>query len=209
MVNIVNKGLKLRIFPNDDMVRVLEQNMGNARFIWNHLLSAYNQLYKLFNSHGYPLYTSIGNFNVILKMLKQEYSFLREGESTSQQQVFRDLTKSFNGFFKGISAYPKFKSKKNPKQSFRIQKNGNNIRITNRRIRLAKLGYVGYRTSKEYKKLLKTSKINNVTVKKENGKYYAIVNIKTEIEEYKKTGENIGIDLGIKTLATLSNKPRE
>ena len=42
-------------------------------------------------------------------------------------------------------------------------------------------------------------------MKKENGKYYAIVNVVTEVEELKKTGENIGIDLGLKTLLTLSN----
>ena len=203
--NIVNKGLKLRILPDEDMIHVLEQNMGNARFIWNNMLSMYNNLYKLFNFHNCPLYPNIRNFNVMLKMLKQENAFLREGESTSQQQVFRDLVNAFNRFFKQKSGYPKFKSKKNPKQSFRIQKNGNNIRITNRRIRLAKLGFVHYRTSTEYKKLLKTSKINNVTVKRENGKYYAIVNIKTTVEELEKTGKNIGIDLGLKNLATLSN----
>ena len=103
MSSIVNKGLKVRIFPDKSMEQVLKQNMGNARFIWNNILNQYNELYK---------------------------------------------------------------SKKNPKQSFRIQKNGNNIRITNKRIRLAKLGYIHYRTSKEYKKLLKKSKINNVTVKR-------------------------------------------
>ena len=42
-------------------------------------------------------------------------------------------------------------------------------------------------------------------MKKENGKYYAIVNVVTEVEELKKTSENIGIDLGLKTLVTLSN----
>ena len=126
----------------------------------------YIELYQLFNYHGYPLYPNIRNFNAMLKMLKQDNSFLREGESTSQQQVFCDLNKAFNKFFKEGSGFPKFKSKKNPKQSFRIQKNGNNIRITNRRIRLAKLGYVHYRTSTKYKKLLKTSKINNITVKR-------------------------------------------
>ena len=36
-------------------------------------------------------------------------------------------------------------------------------------------------------------------------KYYAIVNVVTEVEELKKTGENIGIELGLKTLVTLSN----
>ena len=133
------------------------------------------------------------------------FHFLRDGESTSQQQVFRDLVQAFNNFFKGLRGYPKFKSRKNSKKSFRIQKNGNNIRITNKRIRLAKLGYVKYHTSKKYRKLLKNSKINNVTVKRENGKYYAVINITTNIEEFEKTGENIGIDLGFKKLATLSN----
>ena len=205
MVKEINKGLKLEILPNDSMVEVLEQNMGNARFIWNNLLGMYINLYLLFNFHGYPLYPNIRNFNAMLKMLKQENAFLYEGESTSQQQVFRDLNKAFTKFFKEGAGYPRFKSKKNPKQSFRIQKNGNNIRITNRRIRLAKLGYVHYRTSTEYKKLLKTSKINNVTIKRENGKYYAIVNITTTVEELEKTGKSIGIDLGLKNLATLSN----
>ena len=205
MVKEINKGLKLEILPNGSMVEVLERNMGNARFIWNNLLGMYFNLYLLFNFHGYPLYPNIRNFNAMLKMLKQENAFLYEGESTSQQQVFRDLNKSFTKFFKEGAGYPRFKSKKNPKQSFRIQKNGNNIRITNRRIRLAKLGYVHYRTSTEYKKLLKTSKINNVTIKRENGKYYAIVNITTTVEELEKTGKSIGIDLGLKNLATLSN----
>ena len=205
MVKEINKGLKLEILPNGSMVEVLERNMGNARFIWNNLLGMYFNLYLLFNFHGYPLYPNIRNFNAMLKILKQENAFLYKGESTSQQQVFRDLNKAFTKFFKEGAGYPRFKSKKNPKQSFRIQKNGNNIRITNRRIRLAKLGYVHYRTSTEYKKLLKTSKINNVTIKRENGKYYAIVNITTTVEELEKTGKSIGIDLGLKNLATLSN----
>lgn len=118
MVNVVNKGLKVEILPDNNMMQVLNQNIGNARFIWNNMLSRYNDLYKLFSSHDCPLNPNIGNLNAILKMLKQEHSFLREGESTSQQQVFRDLNKAFTSFFKGKSAYPKFKSKKNPKQSF-------------------------------------------------------------------------------------------
>ena len=138
-------------------------------------------------------------------MLKQENPFLYEGESTSQQQVFRDLTQAFSKFFKEGCGYPNFKSKRNPKQSFRIQKNGNNIRVSNRCIRLAKLGYVHYHASSKYKKLLKSSKINNVTVKRENGKYYAIVNIQTTVEDLELTGENVGIDLGLKNLATLSD----
>ena len=54
---------------------------------------------SFFSCHDCPLNPNIRNLNAILKMLKQEYSFLREGESTSQQQVFRDLNKAFTSFF--------------------------------------------------------------------------------------------------------------
>ena len=37
MVDVVNMGLMLRILPDEDMVRVIEQNIGNSRFIWNNL----------------------------------------------------------------------------------------------------------------------------------------------------------------------------
>jgi putative transposase len=45
---------------------------------------------------------------MMLKMLKVEFPFLREGESTSQQQVFRDQVQAFNRFFKYGYGYPKF-----------------------------------------------------------------------------------------------------
>ena len=63
-----------------------------------------------------------------------------------------------------------------------------------------------YRTSKEYKKLLKKSKINNVTVKKENSEYYAIINITTTEEQLKKKGNNISTDIRQKKHTTISNK---
>ena len=75
MSSIVNKGLKVRIFPDKSMEQVLKQNMGNARFIWKNILKRYNELHQLFKFHGYPLNPNIRNLNTILKMLKQENSF--------------------------------------------------------------------------------------------------------------------------------------
>ena len=69
------------------------------------------------NNNGYILKATIKNFNAILMMLKSEYTFLRKGESTSQQQVIRDLKNAFTRYFKKISGYPKFKSRKSIKQS--------------------------------------------------------------------------------------------
>ena len=122
MVKFVNKSLKLDICPDEAMVRVLEQNMGNHRFVWNNILARYNDLYRLFKTNNCPLNPTISNLNAILKILKQEYPFLRKGESTSQQQMFRDLNKAFTKFFNKKAGYPRFKSKKNPVQSFQNTK---------------------------------------------------------------------------------------
>ena len=202
---VVNKGLKVRLYPDGDLASKLNQNIGNARFTWNHLLKEYQDTFNLFKQHGYKhLRCNWKTFNAMLNMLKKEYPFLYEGESSSLQQVYRDLIQAFKRFFNGQSNYPKIKNKKNPKQSFRIQ-NNNNIKITNNSLVLPKIGEVFYRTSRFYKKLLQESKINNVTIKKEHGYYYAVFNIETEITEFDKTSDSIGIDLGIRNLLTLSN----
>ena len=108
---VVNKGLKLELLPSESMLHVLEQNIGNHRFVWNKILERYGELYNLFKSNGYPLNPTISNLNVILNMLKKEYSFLYESESSSLQQVCRDLNKAFNKFFKEGAGYPKIQIK--------------------------------------------------------------------------------------------------
>lgn len=202
---IVNEGLRVKLYPDKVMKDKFNQSLGNVRFVWNNLLTEYQKTFELFKQHGYTrLKCNQTTFNTMLTMLKKQYPFLYKSESSSLQQVYRDLLHAFNGFFKNISNYPRFKSKKNPKNGFRIQ-NNKNIKITSNTIVLPKLGKVHYRTSPQYKQLLKESKINNVTIKKEHNHYYAVFNIETEKQPMEKTGEAVGIDLGIRTLATLSN----
>lgn len=204
---MVNKGLEVRLYPDEDMVGELNLNIGNARFAWNHLLDEYQKTYMLFKQHGYNrLKCNWTTFNTMLNMLKKAYEFLYLSESSSLQQVYRDLINAFNKFFNEGTGYPRFKSKKHHKQSFRIQ-NNNNIKIKDNTIVLPKIGAIYYRTSKEYKQLLNSDeiKINNVTIKKHNGKYYAAFNIEVPVESFEKTLNSVGIDLGLKTLATLSN----
>ena len=71
-----------------------------------------------------------------------------------------------------------------------------------------KIGPIYFRTSKKYKKILTSNdtKINNVTIKRHNDKYYAVFNVETSITVFDKTFESIGVDLGLRTLATLSNE---
>ena len=204
-MNGVNQGLKVRCYPDEDMVVKINQNIGNARFTWNKLLENYQNTYKIFKHHGYnTLKCNQATFNTMLKMLKEEYDFLTLSESSSLQRVYMDLIQAFNKFFREEAGYPRFKSKKHDKQSFRIQNNGN-IKIKDNVIVLPKLGQIHYRTSKKYREKLQKVKINSVTIKIENGKYYAAFNIKTNIPDLPKKYDAVGIDLGMRTLATLSN----
>jgi putative transposase len=203
--NLVNKGIVVKLYPDESMRDKINQNINNARLTWNKLLEEYQETFELFKQQGYTkLQCNQKTFNTMLNMLKTQYPFLYESESSSLQQVYRDLITAFNRFFNNTSAYPRFKSKKNPKQSFRIQ-NNNNIKIQDNTIVLPKLGKVHYRTSPQYKRLLKESKINNVTIKKEHGHFYAVFNIKTNVETMDYTYKSVGIDLGMRTLAILSN----
>ena len=203
--NLVNKGIVVKLYPDESMEDKINQNIGNARLTWNKLLEEYQETFEFFKQQGYTkLQCNQKTFNTMLNMLKTQYPFLYESESSSLQQVYRDLITAFNRFFNNTSGYPRFKSKKNPKQSFRIQ-NNNNIKIQDNIIVLPKLGKVHYRTSPQYKRLLKESKINNVTIKKEHGHFYAVFNIETEVETMDYTYKSVGIDLGMRTLAILSN----
>ena len=198
----------MRLYPGEDMVYMLNQNIGNARFTWNMLLDEYQKTYALFKQHGYNrLKCNMTTFNTMLTMLKKWYPFLYLSESSSLQQVYRDLLNAFKKFFKEGAGHPCFKSKKHPKQSFRIQ-NNNNIKIKDNLIVLPKIGEIYYRTSKEYKTILNSNeiKINNVTIKKSNGKFYAVFNVEMPVESFEKTFLSVGIDLGLETLATLSNE---
>ena len=69
------------------------------------------------------VYPSLTLFNKILKDLKQEFTFLKKSESTSLQQVLRDLLNAFKRFFNGTYNYPKRKSRKKSKKTFRVQNN--------------------------------------------------------------------------------------
>ena len=127
-VKVVNKGVKVKLYPTEDMKQCIHQSIGNARFVRNHLLKEYQDTFNLFKMHGYSkLRCNQTTFNTMLTMLKKQYTFLYESESSSFQQEYRDLIQSFKRFFNGISGYPKYKSKRNLKQSFRIQNNKNMI----------------------------------------------------------------------------------
>ena len=204
ILNVVNKNLEVRIYPskagrNDKHEKIASldsvlSNIGISRFIFNMELAFINNFRRLLIENGYEDRVIVNNSscNCILKMLKCDYSFIEKAESGSRQQSQRDLIRAFKRYYNPNlkSNYPRFKKKKDNKGSFRIMNNNSNVRIQKDKygydkIKLAKLGLVKFKTSKKYRKLLQkatdkndpTAKINHITIKKDNDKYYAVFNI--------------------------------
>ena len=234
-MKIVRKNIEVKIYPtkrdiNDNGEKIvsidkIESNIGISRFIYDEELEFINHFKNLLIQNGYDDKVKVNDSScsVILDMLRQEYSFLEKAESSSRQQAQRDLINAFKRHYNPNikSAYPVLKTKKKTKQySFRIINNNNNVRITkdkNRydKIKLAKLGIVKFKTSKEYRKLLQKGsdpndesvKIKHVTIKRVHGTYYAVFNIEQIYVPEKIYGPKMqmGIDIGCSKLAVLSN----
>lgn len=96
---------------------------------------------------------------------------------------------------------PRFKSKKNPVQSYTTKFVNDNIQVLDKQIKLPKLGLVRFAKSREVE-----GRIMNATIKrKPSGKYYVSILVETEVQQFEKTGSSVGIDLGLKYFATLSD----
>lgn len=192
-MKIVNKGIKVRMYPNREQKEQFSQNFGSVRFVYNNILERLNNLYRMYPKQ-YKLNLKL--VNELLKQLKVEFPFLKEVESTSLQQASRDLLKSYQMFFKNPkSNFPKFHTRKNTRLSFRqtVTKN----LVQGNHLKLRKYGLIRFRTSKEYINLLNSEdiKINNITISYDNFKYFAIINIEAPVNKFKLTSIKKGFDL--------------
>ena len=203
----VVKSFKIRIYPDKSMMDKLHENFGYNRFVFNQLLGNNKFVYGVVvnnprinqNNHRQAINrTATNNW---LNYLKTNYSFLKDGESTSLQSTCDTYNDSFKRFFNKQNSYPNFKSKKNPIQSIRLKNNNNSIRFEDNKLKLPTFGFVKYKDNRIIK-----GDILSATVKYENDRWFAVLNCKNvPIEPLPKTNKFVGIDLGLKDLMTFSN----
>jgi len=163
------KGIKLRIYPNQEQQLKIKMNFGYNRFVWNQML---NMMIKRYENNPEAPFLNVFALNNLLPALKTEYPWLKEAESTSLQATNHDLVEAYKKFFKSHKGFPKYKSRKFPKQSYQSSYSHNNIcQFSENRLKLPKLGTVYFRSGRQI-----TGKIKNVTIRlSSTGKFYAIV----------------------------------
>lgn len=195
-VMIVNKAYKFRIYPNKQQEVLINKTFGCCRFVFNHFLAKWNDAYK---ETGKGL--TYNSCSSQLTQLKKELLWLKEVDSIAIQSSLKNLADAYSRFFKKQNDRPCFKSKKNPVQSYTTKYTNGNIKIENNRIKLPKLGWIRFAKSREV-----NGRILNATIRRNpSGKYFVSILVETEVQELPKTNSAVGIDVGLKDFAILSD----
>jgi len=189
------KAFKFRIEPNKQQKVLINKTLGCTRFLYNRMLDEKQTKYK--SKDKSKLKTE--------KEYKIDFEWLKEVNSTALQQARIDLKTAYDNFFRKLKAGQptnlKFKSKHNPKNSYRTINVNNSIRVEENKIRLPKLGFVKFKKSREV-----SGKIKSVTVSKNIlGRCYISVLCEVEIEKLPKLDTQVGIDLGLKEFCITSD----
>ncbi|MCM3595979.1 IS200/IS605 family element RNA-guided endonuclease TnpB [Metabacillus idriensis] len=193
---IVNKAYNFRIYPTKEQETIIAKTIGCSRFVFNRFLEIWNVSYT-----GTGKGLTYQSCSAELTQLKKELLWLKEVDSIALQSSLKNLSDSYTRFFKKQNKAPRFKSKKNSVQSYTTKHTNGNIAIIENKIKLPKLGIVRFAKSREV-----TGRILNATVRRHpSGNYSVSVLTETEVLPKPKTGSSVGVDVGLKHFAILSD----
>lgn len=202
LVLMADKAYKFRIYPTEEQEVQIQKTFGCVRFIYNHFLAMRIDAYE---ERGEVLHYMRCTY--YLSSLRKELPWLCDVDSTALRASLKDLEAAYQMFFWGMKngktvGFPKFKAKKNGRQSYTSMTNGHNIRVFDRLIQLPKLGMVKCRVSKKV-----NGRIVRATVSQNpSGKYFVSIYCSgVDIPILPQTGAVVGVDLGIKKMATTSD----
>ena len=192
------KAYKFRLYPTEEQKQFFNQCIGNARFVYNHCLALKKELWE-----NEKKSISINELSRHITDLKkyQEYEWLKKSDSIALQQSLRDLDSAFQRFFNKQAKYPRFHNK-HRKNSYRTLNQRGRIIIMDGKLRLPKLKtFVKVKQSRIFE-----GKIKNATISKTpSNKYFVSLLVEEEDAFGTSKSNEVGIDLGIKDFAILSN----
>lgn len=196
------RAYRYRLYPNEEQKVLIAKHLGSCRFIYNYALA---KKVKAYQFDG----TNLSRFDIqadLPNMKKSdEYCWLKEVNSLSLQASLANLDSAYTKFFREHKGFPNFKSKKDSKQSFSIPQN-TKVDFENGRVFIPKFKIgIKAKLHRTFEGIVKSSTITRTST----GKYF--ISILVEVNEsdvpMKPICESkaVGIDLGIKTFAVLSD----
>lgn len=195
------KAYKYRLYPNNEQITFFEKSFGCVRFVYNWALG---QRIEAYQKDGTRI-SWVESCKRLTELKKQEETkWLFDVSNQSLQCSIRNMDSAFTKFFREKKGFPKFKSKKHDRSSFQFVGQVS-IDFETLHVKLPKIGKVKFAKNREFE-----GKIGTCTVSKSaTGKYYISILVddgnplpsKAPIE----AETAVGIDVGIKDFAVLSN----
>lgn len=198
---------KIELRLNEEQKRIFDQAFGYSRYIYNKALDEWKRMYEAWKEDNFQ--TRPNNRNVRDNMKASKEDWEKDQLSMIMETSVEDLSKAFTMLWKGCCKYPKYKSRRNQKDSCRFyRKNEYSLQIKGEKSNKLKLaGIKSLIHMKEPLQLKEGYTIQEVTVSKKANRYYAGILARYIQDDNKSSKEDsyIGIDLGVKDFATIND----
>lgn len=201
------KSYKTEIKPTEKQKQQIHKTIGTCRFLYNFYLSHNKEVYEKEKRFISGMDFSKWLNNAYLKE-NPDYAWINDVSSKSIKQSIMNADRAFKRFFKGQACFPKFKKKgkREAKMHFVRTDAKTLIKCERHRIKIPTLGWVKLKEKGYLPSHTNTSAIKRGTVSYQAGRYYVSILVEQPEKEKVLLGnEGIGIDLGIKELAVVSN----
>jgi len=205
------KGFKTEIKVTKQQIIKIHQSIGICRYLYNTYIVKNKELYELYKEGKIDKTQAFMSANDFDKYINNEvkilddFKWINECGSKARKKAIVNAEVAYKRFFKGQSKFPRFKKKKNQNVKIYFPKNNaTDWTIERHKIKIPTIGFVKL---KEFGYIPTNAKAINGNVSMKAGKYYVSVLCdvidRNDYSNY--TNEGIGIDLGVKDLAIVSN----
>ena len=198
---------KIELRLNEEQKKIFGQAFGYSRYIYNKALDEWKRMYEAWKEDNSQPKPNNRNVRDNLKASKEEWE--DDQLKMVMETSVEDLAKAFNMMWKGYGKYPKYKSRRNQKDSCRFyRKNEYSLQVKGEKTNKLKLaGLTSLIHMKESLYLKEGHTMQEITVSKKADRYYASVIIRYLQDEKKPSKEDsyVGIDLGVKDFAIIND----
>ena len=204
------RAVKIRLYPNKTQAEQFNKLLGCYRFVYNQCLARKINSYK--ENKISENISTLGQF-IHHELLKDDnFIWLREQNTKVLKQAVNDMISAYKNFFTQHKGFPKFKSKRDNKQSCRFELGTISKRndYTTYKLSLANIRNVRFRCNDKYAEYLQKHKANikqATLLKLPCGEYYLSILVDGSLTHkgLRDTDNTVGIDLGIKDFVITSD----
>ena len=196
------RGMKIALDLTDEQEQQMWKSVGVARWVYNYAINREKKHYQDYlDGKTSQKFLSEGTIRKELTMLKNTtHPWLKEVGSNVIKQAVKDWDDARNRFFKGLSKAPKYKTKTTSKPSFYV--NYESLRKVSGGFRGERLGFI--KTTQPLPRIPKGTHYKRPRISFDGKFWYLSLVYEVPTISVDLTDLVIGVDLGIKTLATLS-----